>query len=387
MTTNTLPPAAAPPDQEEQDWLDRLVAGIRRRPLFLIPIAAVVVAAALFVNGLLNPSQPIGTDPTVAGRPLSNPGQHLHSLAIDPLHPNTIFLGSHYGLFISTDGGKTWPQARGELNTLMITSLAASPIGEGLGLIGIDPNGSDFGQNGVYFSHDGGVTLTKASDPPGMPRGTSRFRIAAGPASAHDWLVIYVNEGLYETLNDGQSWRRLLTPTSQQEAQRAILALPGTRTIFLGTSDHLDVTFDDGAHWQVATGVPDGVYEIVVSPAAPQTVYASADSGVYRSTDGGHTFARVSGPVASTPLTTLAISQQHAGLLYGLGGGVGAEQVFRSADGGVTWTALPPLTAANPFVFIVSPLNDQRLIMGFYSPAAAIQSLDGGQTWSILTSQ
>ena len=81
---------------EEHDWLDGVGGFVRARPWVGVIAGAVVVAIIAMLIHAAN--QPIGTDPTVAGRPLSNPDQHLHTLAIDPSHPGVVYLGSHYGL-------------------------------------------------------------------------------------------------------------------------------------------------------------------------------------------------------------------------------------------------------------------------------------------------
>src|SRR5258708_34505509 len=62
----------------------------------------------------------------IAGRPLSYRDTHLHT-AVFSSRPGVVYLGTHYGLFTSTDGGSTWPQSQGALNTNMITAIAVSP--------------------------------------------------------------------------------------------------------------------------------------------------------------------------------------------------------------------------------------------------------------------
>jgi hypothetical protein len=51
--------------------------------------------------------QPDAPGPGVAS---SNPvvGGDLHSLVVDPTDPNTLYIGSHQGVSVSTDGGNTW---------------------------------------------------------------------------------------------------------------------------------------------------------------------------------------------------------------------------------------------------------------------------------------
>ncbi len=62
----------------------------------------------------------------VAGRLLASQETHLHTVVWSS-RPGVVYLGTHFGLFTSVDGGHTWPQHQGELNTTMVTSVAVSP--------------------------------------------------------------------------------------------------------------------------------------------------------------------------------------------------------------------------------------------------------------------
>ena len=72
-----------------------------------------------------------------------------------------LYLGTHYGLFTSTDGGNTWPEDRGALNTMMIMSIAVSPVNpQVIAMIARPSTGLGF-QGGMYFSADGGTLIAK----------------------------------------------------------------------------------------------------------------------------------------------------------------------------------------------------------------------------------
>jgi photosystem II stability/assembly factor-like uncharacterized protein len=369
---------AAPEYKEEQDWLDRSLAYLKPRPFIWGPaVVAIVVIAALLGRGYFT-TQPIGTDPTVAGRPLSNPDQHLHSMTIDPAHPGTIYLGTHFGLFTSTNDGKNWPEKHGQYNSLMIVSVSASPLAPAtVGLVGADPN---FGRDYVYITHDG-RTWSEASDPPGLTPDVQRYAIVPG-ASVKSWFVICVGKGLYQTNDDGQTWKLLRAPVSDQEVLRTLWQSPvNPQLLLLGGSLGLYRSADGGATWGQSSGV-SGVHAIAVSPASPHDVYLAADDGVYHSSDDGQSFAHVSGMISNAPFTIMISSHQHANILYALDG----NQIWRSSDGGVTWNQQSALETSFPSALLVAPDNDQHLYAGFYSPPDAVESLDGGKTWSVIAS-
>src|SRR6202163_2984999 len=94
---------------------------LQKRPARLV--VGLLIAAALVTGWMLLNNNASSTDATIAGHPLSNPHTHLHT--VEPgTRPGTLYLGTHYGMFTSSDDGKTWPQQRGVLNNMMITAIA-----------------------------------------------------------------------------------------------------------------------------------------------------------------------------------------------------------------------------------------------------------------------
>src|SRR3989442_691102 len=77
------------------------------RTLIVVSIIIGVVIAWQLLNTYNN-----STGPSLAGRPLSNPHTHLHTVALGG-RPGVLYLGTHYGLFTSSDWGRTWLQSHG----------------------------------------------------------------------------------------------------------------------------------------------------------------------------------------------------------------------------------------------------------------------------------
>jgi hypothetical protein len=94
----------------------------RQALLLVLLIIPVVVVWQVLTYRMNNPA------PSVAGRPLSNPQTHLHTVALGG-SPRIIYLGTHFGLFISYDGGHTWPQQQGILNIAVSPRKAGSSAG------------------------------------------------------------------------------------------------------------------------------------------------------------------------------------------------------------------------------------------------------------------
>ena len=140
----------------KSSWRTRII-----RTFVFVLLIIVIVVAWQFLNAYNN-----STDPTIAGRPLSNPHTHLHSVALGQ-KPGVLYLGTHYGLFTSTDGGHTWPQSHGTLSNDMVTSIAVSPSNPNVLALIVIPTSGLGQQSGIAFSRDNG-TSWQISAPSGL---------------------------------------------------------------------------------------------------------------------------------------------------------------------------------------------------------------------------
>ena len=103
--TMGLPPLV-PDTVQSQKRLRRETKRHRRWPLLLAVLVALGAATVWQVLVNRQPNVP------VVGRPLSSSQTHLHTVVISR-RPGVIYLGTHFGLFTSTDNGRTWPQRQG----------------------------------------------------------------------------------------------------------------------------------------------------------------------------------------------------------------------------------------------------------------------------------
>src|SRR5215469_6997785 len=118
-TSRTTPPAGAstPPPSAPA----RKPMGYRW--LWVLVGLAIVVSILLVYaeNRVYEPATPF----------LGGIGDHVHAFALDPLHDNHIYVGTHYGFFRTTDGGANWARLNGQGGisaALVATSLSISPI-------------------------------------------------------------------------------------------------------------------------------------------------------------------------------------------------------------------------------------------------------------------
>jgi photosystem II stability/assembly factor-like uncharacterized protein len=219
----------------------------------------------------------------------------------------------------------------------------------------------------VYKSTDGGANWTPLS---GLP--TGYFRLAIAPTTP---TTLYAGDtgwtyGMFKSTNGGDSW----TPvdTFPVLGVNTITIDPTTpTTLYVGTVAGLFKSTNGGATWMAAnSGLrPPGsnddirIQALVIDPTSPATLYvvsrARPDSGLFKSIDGGGNWTAIDGALSgSTYVSALVIDPTTPMTLYagtsGLYGRYKSGGVYKSVDGGVTWTAVltgqstvgPPL---NPF--------------------------------------
>jgi hypothetical protein len=141
-----------------------------------------------------------------------------------------------------------------------------------------------------------------------------------------------------------------------------------------------------------------GVQDVRVHPATPTTAWFWACyDGCWQTTDGGETWAKVSGAsiLDDGKNWSSAISKDGDYLLNccgnntGTGGNGGSAQVNQtvqySTDGGVTWTKTASFGTGLTEVYCVrtSPFDNLRAIACTkFEPSRFFESLDGGRTWT-----
>ncbi|MBX6771105.1 MAG: hypothetical protein IRY83_05225 [Chloroflexi bacterium] len=230
-------------------------------------------------------------------------------------------------------GARTWSKL--DLDGIRVNALAVDPTNPRILFAGT--NG-----NGIFRSTDGGNSWSAVNAGLGNPivnalsiDPTAPTTVLAGTGRGP--LVGEPTAGVYRTTNRGDSWAAALTNATSSALARA--------------------------------------------PRDPRILY-SAGAGVFRSTDGGASWTRLVPPPTSAirdiSITGIAVSPIDANLVIAVGnteGGTG--RIFRSADGGMSWTfvqgGLPPV-----FDVAFSPSGLTILVA---VQTGILRSTDGGFTF------
>jgi len=239
----------------------------------------------------------------------------------------------------------------------------------------------------LLFAHAGSNAQSTAPIDPGL-LGNLRWR-SIGPANTggriDDFAVakvpgqpdaIYVataSGGVFKSTNQGTSWTPIFDRVDAMMSIGDITVAPSNPAIvWVGTGEannRQSSSWGDGVYKSVDAGqtwTPSGLVEtrhigrIVIHPTDSEIVYVAAgghlwgsntERGVFKTIDGGRTWTRVLYVDADTgatdivmdpqdPQTLFAAMYQRQRKAWGFNGGGPGSGIYRSRDGGATWTRL-----------------------------------------------
>lgn len=301
-----------------------------------------------------------------------NVGGRTRALAIDPVNPKNMYAaGVAGGVWKSIDGGMSWKPLDDLMANLAVSSLVLDPsnprviyAGTGEGYF----NGDGVRGAGVFRSSDGGVTWSRLA-----ATNTADFYYVndlAVSVKNPQRLYAATRSGLWRSLDAGATWTRALDPKVNggcldlalrtDKASDSLLAscgtLEGVSAVWLNTKA------EKANNWKkVLAESGMGRTTLALAPSRQEVVYALAASNA-------------GGPGGD--------------YLQGLHG------VFRSNDGGRTWSArvrnsdpkkLNTLLLANPvygFAKTCFDLDDAFLNQGWYDNVIAVDPVNPERVWA-----
>ncbi len=257
----------------------------------------------------------------------------------------------------------------------------------------------------------------------GPSRGGRSVAVAGVPSQPLTYFAGYTGGGLWRTDDAGLSWRNISDGSFRTGSIGAIAVAPSDQNVlYVGSGEHpirgQSSTYGDGVYkstdmgrtWKnVGLAATRQISAVRVHPADPNVVYVAAqgdrwkgtaDRGIYRSRDGGVTWTLVlKGENATSGASDLSMDPTNPRILYAAfwdhqrqpwyvrSGGAGSG-IWKSLDGGDTWTrlaqGLPRLMGK--IGVAVSPANPDRIFAIVEAEQGGLyRSDDAGRTWRRLS--
>lgn len=288
-----------------------------------------------------------------------------------------------------------------------IVALVASPLqagpgsfttalqGQAFNQIAVDPAnpkvvyaaGNDVNQNPyVYKTFDSGNTWAAVST------GLGQFSVYALAISKANDNIVYVGGynfnthqiALYESQNGGASWTSVASSLGDNSVQAIVMDPTVANTTYLGLN-HGVAKSVDGINWTTLSPMNNlNVQSMAIDRSAVPIVYAGTNSntnpGVWKSADGGLTWANVNAGLPTGSVYYLAVDPTVNSTLYAAEAGDVNQpyQLAKTINSGQSWTQLKQ--DSRMYGLTVDPLNGLNV---YYETQGAVwRSADGGNTFT-----
>ena len=340
-------------------------------------------------------------------------GDDFHALWIDPSNTDHRILGSDQGTQITLNGGATWsswynqptaqiyhvstdnrfpywvygaqqdsgavglPSRTEDGNGITMENFRESTVGGESDMIAPDPDDPDIVYGGRVEKLDLRTKQTRDIDPTlAYPAAEWRkaWTLPLAFSKRGPRVLYFANQRLFRTADGGQHWAAISPDLTRDDSAAPPNLDPATAT--------------DDDHLTTHRGV---IYTIAPSPLAASFLWLGTDDGlVWRTTDNGAHWTNVTPPQV-TPWSKIGgIEPSHcdANIAYLAVDRHRLEDdapyIYRTEDGGRSWTRIDAGIAPDAFVNVVREDPSCRGLLYAGTERGMFVSFDGGGAWQPL---
>jgi photosystem II stability/assembly factor-like uncharacterized protein len=313
-------------------------------------------------------------------------GQIL-ALAADPHAPGTLLaVTDFHGLFRSEDSGHSWSYSGVGLDRERLQGIAADPANPGsFYAVSVTKafRSTDGGRHWTTIAT--GQDFTTSDNFPHFRTAATAFTLLPAGPGLPPTLLVGTIVHLRRSGDGGVTWSTVyrgdpisVWPIAADPTDpRRVWMRPGGGPLLMSA--------DAGETWTPVPNAPAplaaasiGITALTVLPTSPVTILASADSRLFKSTDGGGTWREVAltFPSSDSIVRYLAYESQTPSIVYA----ASSASLLVSDDAGETWTARTGLAVSGIGGLVAAPGTRTLYIPGF---GVLTRSLDRGRHWAI----
>ncbi|GEM_PF-1233634 len=263
---------------------------------------------------------------------------HVHALFVNPTD-SSLLLGTHEGIFKSTDGGKTFKKVdtKGDVKTMDFMNFAYDQSNKI-----IFAGGHDLG---VIKSTDDGVTWTKTDS--GI-KGSDIHALAISPLDNTRLFAFSVGSGVFGTKDGAKSWYRvddgpdnpstrafgyMGTPSGMDRSMQTDKTT-NIGYLWAGTGGGLYSSFACFCGWTKTTGISDNttIYTLAPNPVNRSSMFAGTKDGIFKTADEGKSFTQINSDIKN--VAAIAFDEANSKVIYTA---TSNGSIYKSDDEGKTW--------------------------------------------------
>ena len=305
------------------------------------------------------------------------------------------------GVWKTVDGGQVWNCVSDSVRLTGVGAVAVAPSRPETVYAGAIGNGPEAG---LYRSNDGGEHWELVA-----LQGHAVSSIVIDPHKPDVVMAAAGDTGVVRTTDGGKTWK----PTLPDEKVGGVWLVfdpdnpkkiyAGTRKIEPGgrggagggrgaapvltpaTDSQIYRSTDEGATWKKVspTGLPGGNFGTIAIAVAPGTkgerIYDYVAQGIFRSDDGGEHWSRATDDprmIGGGQFHDIIVDPRDANIMFAT-----QTSLYRSTDAGKTWESYTGAPSGADFNYVwIDPTNDKYMILAV--DQGTIISMDAGRTWT-----
>ncbi len=232
--------------------------------------------------------------------------------------------------------------------------------------------------------------------PIGPPGGAYASRIVVDPSAPATLYVAFSYPstylGVYKSVNSGASWIPAKTGLESTQVAALVIDPKQPLTLYAGGTGVAPAgntvgrgifkSTDGGKSWApVNDGLEDlFINALAIDPQDPSVLYAGTNRGISRTRDGGATWVPLlpSGAIPSGPVRAIAIDPVSPNTIYASTDG----GLIKTSDGGLSWNFMNDgLTNRYLSEVLVNPASPSTILAISSSTGVIFKTEDGGQVW------
>src|SRR5882672_10762107 len=239
--------------------------------------------------------------------------ERISAIVINPLNPDMVYIGAlghafgpndERGVFMTTDGGKTWTKTLYIDNQHGVADLEIDPTNPNILYAGMwsferkpwtHRSGSEKG--GVYKSIDGGRTWNKLTN--GLPKLIGRLGVRVAPSNPNIvYAIVEAKEGtLYRSDDRGETFKMVSKDeriVSRGFYYTRVRVDPTNENHIYAVASTLFTSIDGGKTFRSITSRTHIAYHALwLDPKNPKRMWNGQDGGIAVSYDGGESWESV----------------------------------------------------------------------------------------------